>query len=129
LCSLKPGKVVIILQGRYAGRKAVVMKNVEDNNEKKHPFGHCIVAGIERYPLKVKRSMSDKTIKKRTTIKPFVKVVNHNHIMPTRCVQARRRYSLATGRRELRQCIVGAALPAAQLRDVAARPALDRSLK
>jgi large subunit ribosomal protein L27e len=64
------------------------MKNVEDNNEKKHPFGHCIVAGIERYPLKVNKGMSEKIIKKRTTIKPFVKVINHNHIMPTRCVQA-----------------------------------------
>merc|ERR1719498_2189729 len=81
---LKQGKVVIVLQGRYAGRKAVIMKNVEDNNEKKWPYGHCVVAGIDRYPLKVKRSMADAKIKKRTAIKPFLKVINHNHIMPTR---------------------------------------------
>merc|ERR1712167_436977 len=81
---LKAGKVVIVLQGRYAGRKAVILKNSDENSDKTWPYGHCVIAGIDRAPLKVKSSMGPKTIKKRTSIKPFLKVVNHNHIMPTR---------------------------------------------
>merc|ERR1711934_1131196 len=81
---LKAGKVVIVLQGRYAGRKAVILKNSDENSDKTWPYGHCVIAGIDRYPLKVKSNMGPKTIKKRTSIKPFLKVVNHNHIMPTR---------------------------------------------
>lgn len=42
------------------------------------------VAGIDRYPRKVVKAMSKSKIEKRCKIKPFVKVVNYNHIMPTR---------------------------------------------
>ncbi|KAG9293866.1 hypothetical protein G9A89_019204 [Geosiphon pyriformis] len=80
---LKPGKVAIVLSGRYAGKKAVIIKNV-DEGTKERPYGHAIVAGIERYPLKVTRKMGQKRIAKRSKIKPFVKVVNYNHLMPTR---------------------------------------------
>merc|ERR1719497_175641 len=47
-------------------------------------FGHCLVAGVDRAPLKVTKTMSKKKISKRTRVKPFVKYVNYNHIMPTR---------------------------------------------
>ena len=43
-----------------------------------------LVAGIDRYPRKVVRAMSKAKIEKRSKIKPFVKVLNFNHIMPTR---------------------------------------------
>ena len=43
-----------------------------------------MVAGIERNALKVTKRMSQKKIERRTKVKPFVKVVNYNHIMPTR---------------------------------------------
>ena len=43
-----------------------------------------MVAGIERYPLKVTKRMNSKRIKKRTSLKPFVKFVNYNHLLPTR---------------------------------------------
>jgi large subunit ribosomal protein L27e len=43
-----------------------------------------LVAGIERNALKVTKRMSQKKIERRTKVKPFVKVVNYNHIMPTR---------------------------------------------
>ena len=43
-----------------------------------------MVAGIERHALKVTKRMSQKKIERRTKVKPFVKVVNYNHIMPTR---------------------------------------------
>lgn len=80
---MKPGKIVILLQGRYAGKKAVIVQN-QDNGTNKHSYGHCIVAGVKRYPLRVKRRMTKKKIASRSSLKPFIKVANYNHIMPTR---------------------------------------------
>ncbi|KAH6579842.1 hypothetical protein BASA50_004577 [Batrachochytrium salamandrivorans] len=80
---LKTGKVVLVLQGRYAGKKAVIVKNF-DEGTKERPYPHALVAGVERYPLKVTRSMNQKKVAKRSKVKPFVKVVNFNHMMPTR---------------------------------------------
>lgn len=80
---LKTGKVVINLQGRHAGKKCVIVKNFDDGN-KERPYPHAIVAGLERYPLKVTKSMGKKKVAKRSKVKPFIKVVNYNHIMPTR---------------------------------------------
>ncbi len=80
---LKPGKIVIMLTGKYAGKKAVILK-VFYEGSKDRKFGHALVAGISRFPRKVTRSMSDERIAKRIRIKPFVKYVNFNHFMPTR---------------------------------------------
>eukprot|EP00045_Choanoeca_perplexa_P020857 m.5190 g.5190 ORF g.5190 m.5190 type:complete len:137 (+) comp7483_c0_seq1:91-501(+) len=80
---LKEKKVVILLSGRYAGRKAVIVTPFDEGSTVK-PFGHCLVAGIDQYPRKITKRMSEKKIAKRSTIKPFVKVVNYNHVMPTR---------------------------------------------
>ncbi|OLP94437.1 60S ribosomal protein L27-A [Symbiodinium microadriaticum] len=80
---IKAGRVVVMLQGRYAGKKAIVVKTFDDGS-KARSFGHALVAGIDRAPLKVTRRMSKKKITKRTKVKPFVKYVNYNHIMPTR---------------------------------------------
>lgn len=57
---------------------------VLEDGTKAHPFGHALVAGIERYPSKVTKRMSKKLVTKRSKVKPFIKVVNFNHIMPTR---------------------------------------------
>ncbi|KAL2630607.1 hypothetical protein R1flu_015299 [Riccia fluitans] len=80
---LKPNKVVVLLQGRYAGRKAVIVKNFDDGT-KERPYGHALVAGIAKYPRKVIKKASQKTIAKRSRLKAFIKIVNYNHIMPTR---------------------------------------------
>ncbi|GBN05730.1 60S ribosomal protein L27 [Araneus ventricosus] len=80
---MKIGKVVLVLNGRYAGRKAVVVKNNDEGTSDK-PYGHALVAGIDRYPRKVTRRMGKKKLEKRSKIKPFVKVLNYNHLMPTR---------------------------------------------
>ncbi|KAJ3345823.1 60S ribosomal protein L27 [Kappamyces sp. JEL0680] len=80
---LKSGKVVLLLQGRQAGKKAVIVKNF-DEGTKERPYPHAIVAGVERYPLKITSSMGQKKVAKRSKVKPFVKVVNFNHVMPTR---------------------------------------------
>ncbi|XP_052762486.1 60S ribosomal protein L27-like [Mya arenaria] len=80
---MKSGKVVLVLGGRFAGRKAVIVKNYDDGTSDK-PYGHALVAGIERYPRRVTRGMGKKKIKQRSKVKPFVRVYNYNHLMPTR---------------------------------------------
>ena len=80
------GKVVIVLAGRHAGKKAVVVKTIEDGDDDKR-FSHCLVAGIARGPRKVTRGMSKKKVEKRSrTMKPFVKYINVRHVFPTRYV-------------------------------------------
>jgi large subunit ribosomal protein L27e len=82
---LKAGRVVLVLNGRYAGKKAVIVKN-QDDGDSRRQYGHALVAGIARYPLKVTRRMGTKRVAKRSRIKPFIKVYNYNHLMPTRSV-------------------------------------------
>merc|ERR1711879_1091710 len=80
---LKANKVVVLLQGRYAGRKAVIVKNYDDGTNGR-PYGHALMCGISKYPGKVTKSSTKKTQEKRSRLKAFVKVVNYNHMMPTR---------------------------------------------
>lgn len=80
---MKPNKVVLILNGRFAGRKAVIVKNFDERSSDK-PFGHALVAGINRYPGKIVRRMSKKRRERNSKVKPFLKVYNYNHLMPTR---------------------------------------------
>ncbi|XP_059112716.1 large ribosomal subunit protein eL27-like [Peromyscus eremicus] len=68
---MKPRKVVLVLAGHYSGRKAVIVKNIDDGTS-------------DRYPQKVTAAMGKKKIAKRSKIKSFVKVYNYNHLMPTR---------------------------------------------
>uniref|UniRef100_A0AAZ3SGT9 Large ribosomal subunit protein eL27 n=1 Tax=Oncorhynchus tshawytscha TaxID=74940 RepID=A0AAZ3SGT9_ONCTS len=82
---MKPGKVVMVLAGRYAGRKAVIVKNIDDGTSDR-PYSHALVSGIDRYPRKVTTTMGKKKVAKRSKIKAFVKVYNYNHLMPTRSV-------------------------------------------
>ncbi|CAM8877097.1 unnamed protein product [Rhodiola kirilowii] len=80
---LKPSKAVIVLQGRYAGRKAVIVRSFDDGTRDR-PYGHCLVAGISKYPKKVIRKDSAKKTVKKSSVKTFLKLVNDSHIMPTR---------------------------------------------
>ncbi|KAL3269328.1 hypothetical protein HHI36_008400 [Cryptolaemus montrouzieri] len=80
---MKSGKVVLVLGGRYAGRKAVIIKNYDDGTSDKQ-YGHALVAGIDRYPRKIHKRMGKGKMHKRSKIKPFVKILNYNHLMPTR---------------------------------------------
>jgi len=82
---LKPGKVVILTSGKYAGKKAVIVQN-SDAKSKERPYGHSLVAGIKKYPKKVIRGMSKRTIARRSQVGCFLRVVNHKHYIPTRYV-------------------------------------------
>ncbi|CAH8491778.1 unnamed protein product [Schistosoma turkestanicum] len=80
---MRPGVVVLVLAGRYAGRKAIVIKSYDEGSGEK-PYGHALVVGIDRYPRRILKRMGKKRMESRCKIKPFVKVVNYNHLMPTR---------------------------------------------
>ena len=56
----------------------------QDTGNKSHPYPHALVAGIERYPSQITRRMSKARQTKRSKVKPFIKVINYNHLMPTR---------------------------------------------
>ena len=62
----------------------VVLIQSVDSGTKQHPFPYALVAGIERYPSKVTRRMGKKRVEKRSKVKPFIKMINYNHLMPTR---------------------------------------------
>merc|ERR1719462_1170126 len=79
----KAGRVVIILSGRHAGKKAIVLK-ANDEGTQDRQYEHALIAGIERYPRPVTRKMSAKKIARRCRIKPFFKNINLKHLMPTR---------------------------------------------
>lgn len=80
---LKQNKAVVVLQGRFAGRKAVIVRSFDDGTRDR-PYGHCLVAGIAKYPKKVIRKDSAKKTAKKSRVKAFIKLVNYNHLMPTR---------------------------------------------
>merc|ERR1712028_213942 len=86
---LKDGKIVVCLQGRYAGKKAVILKTNDDGG-KERPYGHCVVAGVAKAPLPITKAMCKgtakmkKLVQRRSRIKTFVKIVNYTHCMPTR---------------------------------------------
>eukprot|EP01008_Symbiontida_sp_HLA12_P000739 NODE_1754_length_554_cov_150.480278_g1740_i0.p1 GENE.NODE_1754_length_554_cov_150.480278_g1740_i0~~NODE_1754_length_554_cov_150.480278_g1740_i0.p1 ORF type:complete len:142 (-),score=37.14 NODE_1754_length_554_cov_150.480278_g1740_i0:128-523(-) len=80
---LKPGKIVIVLAGHNAGKKGVIVSNSEKGAQDR-AYGQCLVAGIQRYPKKTNRAMSQKKVARRTRVKAFLKMYNHNHVMATR---------------------------------------------
>ncbi|KAK4292931.1 hypothetical protein Pmani_034332 [Petrolisthes manimaculis] len=79
----KPGRVVIMLSGRQAGKKAIIVKS-NDEGTMDRPFEHALVVGIARYPRRVTKSMTKKKISKRSIVRPFIRIVNLKHVMPTR---------------------------------------------
>merc|ERR1712083_651054 len=82
---MKKGRVVILLAGRLSGKKAIIIKQ-NDEAGKKRKFPHALVAGVERSPRKVTKKMSKKKVERKSTIKPFVKYVNYNHLLATRFI-------------------------------------------
>jgi len=66
--SLKPGRIVIMLAGKYAGKKAVLLRANEEPTKvkilfisiplKEKKFGHGIVVGLDRYPRSVHKRMN-----------------------------------------------------------------------
>lgn len=91
-----------MLAGRRAGKKCVIVKSFEDGKKGGKAYPHALVAGVERSPLKVHKKMSEKKIARRSKVKPFVKLVNYNHLLPTRFKVTG---EFATGGKELKQIV------------------------
>lgn len=60
-----------------------IFQNYDEGTTEK-PYGHALVAGIDRYPRKITKSMGKKKQKDRSKLKSFLKIYNFNHLMPTR---------------------------------------------
>eukprot|EP00917_Polyrhabdina_sp_WS-2016_P012511 GHVP01027477.1.p1 GENE.GHVP01027477.1~~GHVP01027477.1.p1 ORF type:complete len:148 (-),score=12.28 GHVP01027477.1:17-460(-) len=78
---IKTGRVCVVLRGRFAGKKAVVINPSDSGAKLQFPFALC--AGIAKAPKKVTRGMSKKHFEKRTQVKAFCKCFNVSHLMPT----------------------------------------------
>ena len=78
---IKPGLVCIVLQGRHAGKKAVIVEALPHSEK----GSYAIVAGIAALPRRITNSMSDEEAVRRGTVRSFVKCMNVNHLMPTSC--------------------------------------------
>ena len=95
----KTGKVVLVLNGRYAGHKGVIIKsNYESVRDRKYP--HCTVVGLAKGPRKatkkniaklqarIKKLEATKNLKERlSNLKSFgvfIKTYNMSHLLATR---------------------------------------------
>ena len=95
----RPGKVVVVLNGRNAGSKGIIVKtNYESTKERKYP--HCVVVGLSKGPKKptkrniaklqqrIKKLESSKdSIDKINALKSFgvfIKAYNMSHLLATR---------------------------------------------
>ena len=79
------GRYVIMLGGRHAGKKALVVASYPNGTEDRK-FPYCVVLGLEKGPKKITREMPQEVIVKRTQMKTFVKAINYNHVLLTRHV-------------------------------------------
>ena len=95
----KPGKVVVVLNGRNAGAKGVIVRsNYESVKDRKYP--HCLVVGLSKGPRKpTKRNLAKLQAKiKKLEASPdsndrlnslksfgvFIKTYNMSHLLATR---------------------------------------------
>lgn len=99
---MKPGKIVVMLTGRFAGCKAVILKVLESSDDRKakgsKARNQAIVCGLEVAPKRVtkkylktvekmtgdEKAKSEKRVENKQQVKTFVKLVNFAHVMPTR---------------------------------------------
>ena len=79
---LKNGRVVIVLRGKYAGRKAIVIKTTDKVAGSGRNFGRALVAGIDKYPRKTLKTHTKKQISQRLQTTAFLKEINYNHLFP-----------------------------------------------
>ncbi|CDW60543.1 60S ribosomal protein L27 [Trichuris trichiura] len=80
---MKAGMVVLVLAGKYAGRKGLIVRTFDESTNER-AYAHALVAGIDRYPLKITRKMGKHKRIHRSTIRPFLKIYNYSHLLPTR---------------------------------------------
>ncbi|VDN22933.1 unnamed protein product [Gongylonema pulchrum] len=80
---MKTGKVVLVLGGRYAGRKAIIVKAYDDGSSDR-AYSHALIAGIDKYPRPVTKRMGKKKIRSRNKLRPFIRIASYSNLLPTR---------------------------------------------
>ena len=99
----KPGRIVIVTNGRYAGKKGIIIRsNFEQTKTKKYP--HCLILGLAKAPRRVTKkylkkleektkNLTDKIANKKVDAEAleklkrfgvFLKSYNMNHLLATR---------------------------------------------
>lgn len=99
----KPGRIVVVTNGRHAGKKAIIIRsNFEQTKTKKYP--HCLVLGLAKVPRRVTKkylkrleertkTLTEKVNNKKAEAEElqklkrlgvFLKTYNMNHILATR---------------------------------------------
>ena len=78
----RSGRVVLVLRGRFAGSKAIILTKSSDPDYGKAK--NFLIAGIKKVPAVITRKMSLKKIHKKSRLKIFIKKLNINHLFPTR---------------------------------------------
>ena len=82
LNSFKNGRIILILNGKNAGKKGIV---IENSSFSKNLFSnHVIILGMKNTPKKIKSKRIPACNLKKSRIKIFFKIMNKNHILPTR---------------------------------------------
>eukprot|EP00766_Chilomastix_caulleryi_P004427 gnl/Chilomastix_caulleri/5662.p1 GENE.gnl/Chilomastix_caulleri/5662~~gnl/Chilomastix_caulleri/5662.p1 ORF type:complete len:141 (+),score=30.40 gnl/Chilomastix_caulleri/5662:47-469(+) len=110
---MKPGRVCVVLQGRYAGKKAVIVQNFGEGT-KQMKYSFALVAGVEKPPRRIKRRYGLSKNLTKSRMKTFVKAVNYKHLMPTRYFTPFKNMPNVTSK---------------SIRDITARKAAKRSTK
>lgn len=72
----KQNMIVIITNGRLAGKKAVVLGELDQQ--------HIVVAGVNRIPVKSEDYMPSWEKRKNEKFLTFIKKININHVIATR---------------------------------------------
>uniref|UniRef100_A0A0M3K1E5 60S ribosomal protein L27 n=1 Tax=Anisakis simplex TaxID=6269 RepID=A0A0M3K1E5_ANISI len=80
---MKTGKVVLVLGGRFAGRKAIIVKAYDDGSADR-AYGHALIAGIDKYPKSVTKRLGKKKLTARSKLRPFVGIAGYSNLLPTR---------------------------------------------
>mmetsp|Transcript_6294 Transcript_6294/g.14469 ORF Transcript_6294/g.14469 Transcript_6294/m.14469 type:complete len:145 (-) Transcript_6294:1002-1436(-) len=79
----KSGRVIIILNGKHAGKKGFV---IESSKLKNNPTRKVLILGIKKELKNIKRNMKNNKILNRLKFKTFFKMINVKHVFPTRYV-------------------------------------------
>lgn len=72
----KPNMIVVITSGRLAGKKGVVLKQLDES--------HLIVSGISRMPKESGEYLSPWEKRKNSKFLTFIKKINIRHLVATR---------------------------------------------
>ncbi|KAI5148633.1 large subunit ribosomal protein L27e [Enteropsectra breve] len=72
----KENMIVVITNGRLAGKKGVVLKALDDT--------HVLVAGVNRVPKSVEDHAAPWEKRKFAKFLTFIKKINVNHVLATR---------------------------------------------